>query len=116
MGGDAAQQLTHENLRRARGHVDGHQRVGVILHEHLGRSHPLVTWAEYLVHLWHGLRAIRERGDRLGAAGFEDRGCADEVGDVHHFGGDAAVGAGRRGEDDFAAASDLCGDAEHERR
>ena len=107
---------THKNLGRSSGHVDRHQGVRVVLHEHLGRRHPLVTRTEYLVHLRHGLRAIRKRCDRLGASRLEDGRRADEMRDVHHFGRDAAVWAGWRGEDDLPAAGDLCGDAEHECR
>src|SRR5713226_3855960 len=107
---------TYQNLGWSSGHIGCDQGISVVLHKHLGGRHPLITWAEYLVHLGHGLCAICERSDCLGPARFEDRRCADKMRDVHHFGRDATVWAGRGGEDDLITASDLCGDTEHECR
>ena len=39
------------------GHVDRHEGVNVILHEHLGRRHPLVTRTKYLIRFGHSLHA-----------------------------------------------------------
>ena len=39
------------------GHVDRHEGVNFILHEHLGRRHPLVTRTKYLIRLGHSLHA-----------------------------------------------------------
>ena len=102
----------HHDLARPRDHVDAH----VAEHPALGQRHVDVARPHDLVHAPDGLRAVGQRGHRLGAADPVGLGHSRHASGGEHGGVERLVGDGRRDEHDLLHARHARRDHRHQAR
>ena len=103
----------HQHFRRTRWHIDSH-----IAHAHqlFGSCNILITWPEYLIHLWHCLCTIGHGSNGLHTTYFIYMAYTGCTGSEQHGRMHLSIPSRRSTQHNLAATGNLCRHSQHQHR